>query len=53
LVALNLGADPASVRLSQPMKGRVLVSRLADRDGEPVDGEIELRPHEGLVIALA
>jgi alpha-glucosidase len=53
LVSLNLGADPASVRLSQRVKGCVLVSCLADRDGEAVDGEIELRPHEGLVIALA
>ena len=49
----QLGADPASVRLSQRVKGRVLVSCLADRDGEAVDGEIELRPDEGLVIALA
>ena len=53
LVSLNLGAHPASVRLSQRVKGRVLVSCLADRDGEAVDGEIELRPNEGLVIALA
>ena len=53
LVSLNVGADPASVRLSQRVKGRVLVSSLADRDGEAVDGEIELRPDEGLVIALA
>jgi alpha-glucosidase len=53
LVSLNLGADPASVRLSQRVKGRVLVSCVADRDGEAVDGEIELRPHEGLGIALA
>ncbi len=53
LVSLNLGADPASVRLSQRVKGRVLVSCLADRDGEAVDGEIELRPDEGLIIALA
>ncbi|HEX3411352.1 MAG TPA: alpha-amylase family glycosyl hydrolase, partial [Stellaceae bacterium] len=52
LVSLNLGADPASVSLSQRVKGRVLVSSLADRDGEAVDGEIELRPHEGLIIAL-
>ena len=53
LVALNLGADPASVRLPQPVRGHVLVSCFADRDGEAIDGEIEIRPHEGLVIALA
>jgi hypothetical protein len=51
LVSLNLGADPATVRLSHRVKGRVLVSCLADRDGEAVDGEIELRPDEGLVIS--
>ena len=41
------------ISLTSEVKGRVLVSCLADRDGEAVDGEIELRPHEGLVIALA
>lgn len=52
LIALNLGADPASVRLPQPVQGRVLVSCFADRDGEGIGGEIELRPHEGLIIAI-
>ena len=52
LIALNLGADPVSVRLPQPVQGRVLVSCFADRDGEGIVGEIELRPHEGLVIAV-
>jgi hypothetical protein len=28
----------------------VLVSCLADRDGEAIDGEIELRPHDGVVV---
>ena len=53
LVALNLGADPTSVGLPKPVNGRVLVSCFSDRDGEVINGEIELRPHEGLVIALA
>ena len=53
LVAFNLGGDPASLRLPQPVQGRVLVSSFADRDGEVIDGELPLRPHEGLVIAAA
>lgn len=52
LVALNLGPDPASVSFPQPVQGHVLVSCFADRDDEAIDGEIELRPHEGLVITL-
>jgi alpha-glucosidase len=52
LVALNLGADPASVDFPQPLHGSVLVSSVADREHEAITGGIELRPHEGLVIAL-
>lgn len=52
LIALNLGADPTSVSLPQPVQGHVLVSCFADRDDEAINGEIELRPHEGLVITL-
>ena len=52
LLALNLGADPISVAFPQPVRGKVLVSCFADRDDEAVDGGIELRPHEGLIIAL-
>jgi alpha-glucosidase len=53
LIALNLGADPISVSFPQPLQGRVLVSCFGDRDDESVDGGIELRPHEGLFVALA
>jgi alpha-glucosidase len=52
LVALNLGGDPLSFNFLQPVEGRVIVSCFGDRDGEPV-GDIALRGHEGLVIALA
>jgi alpha-glucosidase len=52
LIAINLGADPASVSFPQPLQGRVLVSCFADRDGEAVE-EIALRGHEGLVIELS
>ena len=53
LIALNLGADPMAARFPRPPQGRVLVSCFADRDGETIDNGIELRAHEGLVIALA
>jgi alpha-glucosidase len=52
LVALNLGPSPASVRFPQPLRGQVLVSSFADRDGETIEGGIDLRDHEGLVIDL-
>lgn len=53
LVALNLGADSISVAVPQSVRGKVLVSCFADRDDEDVDGGFELRPHQGLIIALA
>jgi alpha-glucosidase len=51
-VALNLGSDPASVSFPETVQGRVLVSCFADREEETIDGEIELRPHEGLIVKL-
>jgi alpha-glucosidase len=53
LVALNLSGEPIAIRFAQKLQGRVLVSCFADRDGEMIDDGIELRAHEGLVIALA
>ena len=44
-------ADPALVRLPQPVEGRVLVSSLPTATASII-GEIELRPHEGLIIAI-
>ena len=53
LVALNLGDEPASLGFMHPLQGRVLVSNFPDRDGEIIDGRIELRPLGGLVVALS
>lgn len=53
LVALNLGHEPHRVALpagSGP--GRVLISTLADRDGEAVTDGLDLRADEGVVLAL-
>jgi alpha-glucosidase len=52
LVALNLGGDPTAVDFPQSFHGRVLISCFADREDEVINGGIELRPHEGLVIAV-
>lgn len=54
LVALNLGPDATAIDFAAAdLHGRVLASTSADRDGERVDGSIDLRGDEGLVIALA
>ena len=52
LVALNLSADAAVVDFgSEQCCGRVLLSALGDREGEPVADRIELGGNEGLLIA--
>ena len=53
LVALNLGAEPVNVRTETvPLHGTLLVSSHGDRDGETVDGALDLRGNEGVVIGL-
>jgi hypothetical protein len=47
-VALNLAGAPRTV----PAEGRVLVATGLDRAGERVAGELRLRAHEGVVLAL-
>jgi hypothetical protein len=50
-VALNLGREPTTVLLgSMPPGARVLLSSNADREGEKIADEIDLRGSEGLVI---
>ncbi|HEY2136576.1 MAG TPA: alpha-amylase family glycosyl hydrolase [Xanthobacteraceae bacterium] len=54
LVALNMGGEPLNARPdTMPLRGRVLLSSHADRDGERIDGELDLRGNEGVVIALS
>jgi alpha-glucosidase len=51
LVALNLGPHPVRLAVPGPESaGRVLISTLPGRDGDPVDGALELRGDEGVVI---
>jgi alpha-glucosidase len=54
LVGLNLGGHPVPVTFpGGQLRGKVLVSSGADRDGAISQGEIMLRGDEGLVMALA
>jgi alpha-glucosidase len=51
LIGLNLGADPTAVDFGSPkIRGRILVSSFADRDGETVVGSVDLRGGEALTI---
>jgi alpha-glucosidase len=49
LVALNLSAR----RRTLPCSGLISVTTALDREGERVDGELLLRPHEGVILARA
>ena len=54
LVGLNLGGDVIPVAFpDRQLRGEILVSTGADRDGAPARGEITLRGNEGVLIALA
>ncbi|HEX2554992.1 MAG TPA: alpha-amylase family glycosyl hydrolase [Microvirga sp.] len=53
LVALNLGHEPRTVALPDGTgRGRVLLSTRLDRDDAEAGPRIELRPDEGVMIAL-
>jgi alpha-glucosidase len=53
LVALNLGAEPVALELTETMlKGRILVSSAGDRDDEAVQASLDLRGNEGALIGL-
>ncbi len=53
-MGLNLGEDAVPVAFPDGLlRGEVMVSSGADRDGAISPGEITLRGNEGLVMALA
>ncbi|HZH28014.1 MAG TPA: alpha-amylase family glycosyl hydrolase [Azospirillaceae bacterium] len=56
VVVLNLGHQPRTVPLvtsgGADGGGRMLLSTHLDREGEKVDAQIQLRPDEGVIIAL-
>ncbi len=54
MIALNLGADSVTVMLPDcQLRGTILVSSGADRDGVVVTGDLSLGGHEGVIVALA
>jgi alpha-glucosidase len=53
LVALNMGGEATSVAFdSGGLAGRLVISSFGDRDGEPINGRIDLRGDEGAVVEL-
>ena len=54
VVALNLGAEPVSVASSSIGFGReILLSTFLDREGEQVQGRLDLRGNEGVILGRA
>lgn len=52
LIALNFAAEPRTLALAEAEAGRILLSTHLDRE-EPVTlGALQLRAHEGVIIAL-
>jgi alpha-glucosidase len=50
-VTVNLGAEPASIASATIGFGRkVLLSTFLDRNGEHIDGVLDLRSNEGVII---
>jgi len=52
LAALNFGGEKQTIALDRSHRGRIALSTLLDRDAEKVEGELELRPDEGLLVRL-
>jgi alpha-glucosidase len=54
LVGLNLGESEIAVTFpARQLRGEILVSSRADRDGSKCDGQMTLRANEGVVLSLA
>jgi alpha-glucosidase len=51
VIALNLGADPVAVSSSAIGFGnQILLSTFLDRRGEKIEGALDLRGNEGVII---
>jgi alpha-glucosidase len=54
VVALNLGAEPVSIASEAAgLHGEILLSTFLDREGEKIEGALDLRGNEGVIIAVA
>ncbi len=53
LIALNLGAEPISIASDAiGLGGEILMSTFLDREGEKVEGALDLRGNEGVIIGV-
>jgi alpha-glucosidase len=53
LIALNLGQESMTVGFANGLlRGEILLSSFCGRDPEPIDGNVDLRSDEGIVIKL-
>jgi alpha-glucosidase len=54
VIALNLGAEPASIASSSIGFGReILLSTMLDRQGEQIQGTLDLRGNEGVILGAS
>ncbi|MDB5575435.1 MAG: aglA [Bradyrhizobium sp.] len=49
-VALNLGAEPILVANAIGLDGEILLSTFLDREGETIQGTLDLRGNEGVIV---
>ncbi|WP_407167510.1 alpha-amylase family glycosyl hydrolase [Bradyrhizobium sp. ORS 111] len=53
VIALNLGTEPAAITSSAiGFSNEILLSTLMDRQGEKIEGKLELRGNEGVILGL-
>jgi alpha-glucosidase len=52
LVALNFSGEPCQISIAQVGRGNLLLSTHMDRDGQVNLSTLDLRPYEGVIIAL-
>jgi alpha-glucosidase len=51
VIALNLGAEPVSIASDAAgLGGEILLSTFLDRQGEKIQGALDLRGNEGVII---
>jgi alpha-glucosidase len=54
VVALNLGAEPVSIASDAiGLAGEILLSTFPDREGEKIQGVLDLRGNEGVIIGIS
>jgi alpha-glucosidase len=52
IVALNLGSEVLAFDVPGALHGKIVLSTHLDREGEAVEGRLELRGDEGVVIRM-